>query len=186
LDHYNKFLKPNNDKRWRIEHAQMVRDNDLNRFKDFNIVPSMQPSHCTSDMPWLHDRVGSDRLSLISRWQTFIDLGLKIPGGSDCPIETGNPLFEFYAAITRQDHSGFPKGGWQPQEKINSLNALKMFTSWAAYGGFDEKKRGKIQAGYDADLTVLSNDLLSVEADVILDTKVIATIVNGKMIYNQL
>ena len=186
LDHYTQFLKPNNDKRWRIEHAQMVGDNDLTRFKDFDILPSMQPSHCTSDMPWLSERIGNDRLPLISRWKTFIDLGLKIPGGSDCPIETGNPLFEFYAAVTRQDHLGLPKGGWQAQEKVTNLNALKMFTTWAAYGGFDEDKRGKIQIGYDADFTILSNDLLDVESDQILDTKIMATIVNGKIIYNQL
>jgi predicted amidohydrolase YtcJ len=186
LDHYSKFLKPDNNRRWRIEHAQMVADCDLSRFKDFSILPSMQPSHCTSDMPWLNDRIGPERLSLISRWQTFIDLGLKIPGGSDCPIETGNPLFEFYAAVTRQDHQGLPAGGWQSQEKVNHLNALKMFTSWAAYGGFDEETRGQIKTGYDADLTILSNDLLDIQADQILETKILATIVNGKIIYNQL
>tara|TARA_Y100001970_G_scaffold282813_1_gene396500 strand:+ start:57794 stop:59344 length:1551 start_codon:yes stop_codon:yes gene_type:complete len=186
LDHYSKFLKPDNNRRWRIEHAQMVADCDLSRFKDFSILPSMQPSHCTSDMPWLNDRIGPERLSLISRWQTFIDLGLKIPGGSDCPIETGNPLFEFYAAVTRQDHQGFPVGGWQSQEKVNHLNALKMFTSWAAYGGFDEATRGKIKVAYDADLTILSNDLLDIQTEQILETKILATIVNGKIIYNQL
>ena len=159
---------------------------DVLQVKDFDILPSMQPSHCTSDMPWLSERIGNDRLPLISRWKTFIDLGLKIPGGSDCPIETGNPLFEFYAAVTRQDHLGLPKGGWQAQEKVTNLNALKMFTTWAAYGGFDEDKRGKIQIGYDADFTILSNDLLEVESDQILETKIMATIVNGKIVYNQL
>ena len=144
LDCYAKAVKKNNNRRWRIEHAQMVSDSDLSMFKNYNILPSMQPSHCTSDMPWLKERIGTDRLPLISRWQSFIDLGLKIPGGSDCPIETGNPLFEFYAAVTRQNHQGLPKGGWQPQEKISKNNALKMFTTWAAYGGFDENRRGKI------------------------------------------
>ena len=90
----------------------MVSDKDIVRFADHNILPSMQPSHCTSDMKWLKDRLGEHRLSLISRWQTFINHGLKIPGGSDCPIEVGNPIFEFYAAVTRQDHAGWPKGGW--------------------------------------------------------------------------
>jgi hypothetical protein len=160
----------------------MVANDDLNKFKEYNILPSMQPSHCTSDMPWLHERIGNDRLKLISRWQSFIDQGVKIPGGSDCPIEVGNPLFEFYAAITRQDHLGFPKGGWQPQEKVNNLNALKMFTKWAAYGGFSEKKYGKIQIGFNADLTVLSNNLLDVKSQDILDTKIKYTIVNGNVI----
>ena len=179
LNCYAKTLRSNHQKRWRIEHAQMVSDNDIIRFKKHHILPSMQPSHCTSDMNWLPERIGENRLKLISRWQSFIDVGLKIPGGSDCPIETGNPLFEFYAAVTRQNHAGFPREGFQPQEKINKINALKMFTTWAAYGGFDENKRGRIQEGFDADLTIISNDILSIENKKILDTKIIYTIVNG-------
>ena len=186
LDCYGQHIKNSNNRRWRIEHAQMVSDEDLYKFKNYNILPSMQPSHCTSDMPWLKDRIGESRLPLISRWQSFINLGLKIPGGSDCPIETGNPLFEFYAAITRQNHQGLPKDGWQSQEKISKLNALKMFTSWAAYGAFDEHRRGKIAVGYDADLTILSNDLLTIDASEILNTQILGTIVNGKMIYTTL
>ena len=184
LNHYSSVLPVNNTRRWRIEHAQMVSDLDLERFKINNIIPSMQPSHCTSDMKWLDKRIGEKRLNLISRWQSFINLGLIIPGGSDCPIETGNPIFEFYAAITRQDHSGWPKNGWQSQEKINRLNALKMFTSWAAYGGFNEQQRGKIAIGYDADFTVISNDLLSVSLDEILNTTILHTIINGKFVYS--
>ena len=186
LDCYGQHVKTDNDRRWRIEHAQMVRDDDLLKFKEYNILPSMQPSHCTSDMPWLVDRIGQDRLPLISRWQSFINLGLKIPGGSDCPIETGNPLFEFYAAVTRQNHEGLPKVGWQPQEKISKTNALKMFTSWAAYGGFDEYRRGKIDINYDADFTILSHNLLEIDNSQILDTKIIATIVNGQFVYSEL
>ena len=183
LDCYGRHVTTTNNRRWRIEHAQMVRDEDLYKFKNYNILPSMQPSHCTSDMPWLVDRIGQDRLPLISRWQSFINLGLKIPGGSDCPIETGNPLFEFYSAVTRQNHQGLPKEGWQPQEKVSKKNALKMFTSWAAYGGFDEYRRGKIDINYDADFTILSNNLLDSNNSQILDTKIIGTIVNGKIVY---
>jgi predicted amidohydrolase YtcJ len=186
LNCYGQQVKQNNNKRWRIEHAQMVSDEDLYKFKEYDILPSMQPSHCTSDMPWLDDRIGKYRLPLISRWQSFINLGLKIPGGSDCPIETGNPLFEFYAAVTRQNHSGLPEQGWQPQEKVSKLNALKMFTSWAAYGAFDEYRRGKIAVGYDADLTILSNNLLEIDASEVLNTQILGTIVNGKIIYSTL
>ena len=182
LNHYANILNGKNNKRWRIEHAQMVTDLDVTRFKEFDILPSMQPSHCTSDMKWLPEKIGESRLSLISRWQTFINNGLKIPGGSDCPIEAGNPLFEFYAAVTRKDHSGWPQKGFQPQEKINRVNALKMFTTWAAYGGFDESKRGKIKIGFDADLTILDNDILSVSSNDILNTKILYTIVNGEII----
>jgi len=182
LNHYAKTLGQNNNRRWRIEHAQMVTDDDVNQFKQYNILPSMQPSHCTSDMKWLPDRIGNHRLKLISRWQSFINAGLKIPGGSDCPIETGNPLFEFYAAITRKNHQGWPEQGFQPQEKVNRNNALNMFTSWAAYGGFEENKRGKIKIGFDADLTILDNNLLSVDSEKILKTKILYSIVNGKII----
>ena len=109
--------------------------------------------------------------------------GLKIAGGSDCPIETGNPLFEFYAACTRQDHSGWPEGGWQPQEKVERMEALKMLTTWGAYAEFNENRRGKIKIGFDADLTVLSDDITTCSPPNILNTEIIMTIVAGKIAY---
>ena len=183
LNTYENTLPQNNTNRWRVEHAQMVSDADIIRFKNHSILPSMQPSHCTSDMKWLNERIGEKRLPLISRWQSFLNHNIKIPGGSDCPIETGNPIFEFYAAVTRQDHDGWPTGGWQPQERVNRLNALKMFTTWAAYGAFEENKRGQLKINYDADITVLSNNILTVPHEEILDTKILYTIVNGKIVY---
>jgi predicted amidohydrolase YtcJ len=144
----------------------------------------MQPSHCTSDMRWIDKRIGKNRLSRISRWKSFIDLGIPIPGGSDCPIEDGEPLFEYYAAVTRQNHSGWPEGGWQPQEKIDRLNALKMFTTWAAFGEFSEHRRGLIKEGYDADFTIYDNDITTCSPPEILNSKLIATIVNGTFVYN--
>ena len=116
----------------------------------------------------------------------YSDKGAKIAGGSDCPIEEGNPLFEFYAAITRQNHSGSPIGGWQPQEKVSNLQALKMFTTWAAYGAFQENYRGKIAVGYDADFTVLSDNPLNINPTDILNLKITHTIVNGKIVYSKL
>ena len=186
LDVYSKTIKEINNHRWRIEHAQMVSDEDIPRFTESGIIPSMQPSHCTSDMPWLYDRLGSHRLHRISRWQSFIDAGCQIPGGSDCPIEEGNPIFEYFAAVTRQNHGGMPKEGWQKQEAVSRLNALKMFTTWAAYGEFAEHRRGKIRPGFDADLTFLSTDITSCRADEILKTEILGTMVSGKMIYNSL
>ena len=185
LDHYSRVLGKNNNRRWRIEHAQMVADDDMIKFKDYNILPSMQPSHCTSDMDWLPDRIGNERLKLISRWQSFINLGLKIPGGSDCPIESGNPLFEFYAAVTRQNHNAYPKMGFQSQEKVQPLNALNMFTKWGAYGSFNESNQGQISPGYNGDLTVISDDILSIESKKILDIEILYTIVNGKIVYQK-
>ena len=185
LDRYAEVVGKNNDRRWRIEHAQMVNDDDMMKFKQFDILPSMQPSHCTSDMHWLPERIGEQRLKLISRWQSFINLGIKIPGGSDCPIETGNPLFEFYAAVTRQNHSLLPKNGFQPQEKVHSQNALNMFTKWGAYGSFNEHNQGQIELGYNGDLTVISDDILSAEPRNILDIDILYTIVNGKIAYKK-
>ena len=182
IDVYSKYYKENY--RWRIEHAQMITHNDMLRCKEFEIVPSMQPSHCTSDMRWMKDRIGSDRTHRISRWKTFTELGLPIPGGSDCPIEDGNPMFEYYAAITRQDHDGFPKNGWHPEEALDRISALKMFTKWAAYGEFSENKRGTIDIGFDADFTVLSHDITSCRPEEILNTEVMMTIVGGKTAYS--
>ena len=184
LDLYSKAINNVHDHRWRIEHAQMVDDKDITKFFKNGIVPSMQPTHCTSDMRWMNDRIGNHRLNKISRWKTFINSGCKIPGGSDCPIEEGNPLFEYYAAVTRKDHSGYPKSGWQSDECIDRIDALKMLTTWGAYGEFAETRRGQIKIGYDADLTVLSNDLLQCNEKSILDTEILMTIVNGKILKN--
>ena len=186
LDIYTTFVRNIKNHRWRIEHAQMVRNEDVPKFYQSGIIPSMQPSHCTSDMPWLNDRLGEDRLYQISRWNSFIRSGCKIPGGSDCPIEDGNPLFEYFAAVTRKNHDGFPKDGWQKQESINRIDALKMFTTWAAYGEFAEHKRGKIRPGFDADLTFLSQDITQCKEDLILQTEILGTMVAGKFIYNKL
>ena len=184
IDAYSKNYKK--DYRWRIEHAQMITYDDMLRCKEFQIVPSMQPSHCTSDMRWMKDRIGSHRTHRISRWKTFTDLGLPIPGGSDCPIEDGNPMFEYYAAITRKDHDGFPKDGWHAEEALDRISALKMFTQWAAYGEFSENKRGTIKIGNDADFTVLNNDITCCLPNEILDTEIIMTIVDGEIVYSKI
>ena len=184
IDVYSKYYKENY--RWRIEHAQMIKYDDMLRCKEYQIIPSMQPSHCTSDMRWMKDRIGSHRTHRISRWKTFEDLGLPIPGGSDCPIEDGNPLFEYYAAITRQDHQGFPENGWHPEEALSRKSALKMFTQWAAYGEFSENRRGMIKENYDADLTVMDKDIIACEPHEILETNIMITIVGGRAVYSQL
>ena len=183
LDVYSNTLKDVKNHRWRIEHAQMVCDEDIPRFAANGIVPSMQPSHCTSDMRWMDARIGKNRFHRISRWKSFIDSGCKIPGGSDCPIEDGNPLFEYFAAVTRQNHDGFPELGWEPQECISRLDALKMFTTWAAFGEFAEHRRGKIRPGFDADLTILSDDITTCNPKKILKTEILGTIVEGEMVY---
>ncbi len=186
LDVYTDTIKDVKNHRWRIEHAQMVCDEDIPRFAKAEIIPSMQPSHCTSDMRWMDSRIGAGRFHRISRWQSFINAGCQIPGGSDCPIEEGNPIFEYYAAVTRQNHERFPEKGWEPQECISRLDALKMFTTWAAYGEFAEHRRGKIRPGFDADLTILSADITSCLPEEILKTEILGTMVAGKMVYTNL
>ena len=185
LDTYEKYLQTQNNKRWRIEHAQMLTTKDIDRLKKLSIVASMQPSHCTSDMKWLNDRIGEHRLHRISRWNTLLKNDIVIAGGSDCPIEEGNPIYEYYAAVTRTDHSGYPDGGWQPQELLSRIEALKIFTQGAAYAEFSENSRGIIDVGYDADLTILSDDITDITPEKILTTKIIATIVNGDIVYGK-
>ncbi len=185
LDTYQKYLKTKNNKRWRIEHAQMLTTSDINRLKEYSIIASMQPSHCTSDMKWLKDRIGEHRLHRISRWKTLLENDIIIAGGSDCPIEEGNPLYEYYAAVTRMDHTGLPEGGWQSQERLSRMQALNIFTTGAAFAEFSENYRGVIDVGYEADLTILSDDITSINHEKILKTDIIATVVNGEIIYGE-
>ena len=163
----------------------MLTTSDIERLKKLSIIASMQPSHCTSDMKWLNQRIGEKRLHRISRWNTLLKNNIIIAGGSDCPIEEGNPIYEYYAAVTRKDHTGYPEGGWQPQELLSRIDGLKILTQGSAYAEFSENSRGTIEVGYDADLTILSDDITIIESQKILQTKVIATIVNGKIIYGE-
>lgn len=185
LDTYEKYLQSQNNRRWRIEHAQMLTTADIERLKNLSIVASMQPSHCTSDMKWLDDRIGQQRLHRISRWKTLLDNDIVIAGGSDCPIEEGNPIYEYYAAVTRTNHEGYPEGGWQPQEMLSRIEGLKILTQGAAYSEFSENTRGTIEVGNEADLTILSDDMTTIPQAKILQTKIIATIVDGKIVYGE-
>ncbi|MBT7902171.1 MAG: amidohydrolase [Candidatus Marinimicrobia bacterium] len=167
----------------RIEHAQIVHPIDLKRFKKLGVIPAMQATHCTSDMPWIGERLGVERLSRAYPWQSFAQLGNPIPGGSDAPVEFPDPLAGIYAAITRQDSLGWPDGGWQQQERLTLKQAVQMYTEWPAYASFEENNKGKIDVGYYADFTVLDRQLSDENPKMILDTKVIQTIVNGKIVY---
>jgi predicted amidohydrolase YtcJ len=187
LNVYNEVLGSDEtrarDARFRIEHAQVVALSDIPRFRQLGVVPSMQPTHCTSDMYWAEDRVGSSRIKGAYAWRSFIDAGSILPGGSDFPVESSNPLFGFYAAITRQDDNGWPAGGWYPEQRMQRDEALKAFTLWAAYAAFEETKRGSIEKGKLADLVVLSNDIMKCEPIQILATKVEFTVVGGEVVY---
>jgi len=171
------------DARFRIEHAQVVDPQDIPRFAKLGVIPSMQPTHCTSDMYWAEERLGPKRIKGAYAWRSFLNAGSILPGGSDFPVESPNPLWGFYAAITRQDHNGWPSGGWYPDQRMTREEALKAFTLWAAFAAFEEKRRGSVEEGKLADLVVLSNDIMTCEPLRILETKVVYTIVGGEIAY---
>jgi predicted amidohydrolase YtcJ len=185
VDAYEEALKavPKTDHRLRVEHAQIVRPEDVQKFASLEIIPSMQPTHATSDMSFVADRVGDERAEGAYAWRWFLDAGLTIPMGSDFPVESVNPLFGIYSAVTRQDHEGNPPGGWFPQHRLTIEEAIKGFTIWAAHAAYQENVLGSIETGKLADFTILDTNILKTESSEILKTKVLYTIVGGKISY---
>lgn len=185
LDAYEKALleNPVKDHRFRIEHSQIVRPEDVEKFLKLGVIPSMQPTHCTSDMPFAADRVGEERAKGAYAWRWFLDKGMKTPCGSDFPVEQVNPLLGIYAAVTRQDGSGNPEGGWHPEQRMTMAEAIRGFTIWAAYAAFREDVLGSIETGKLADFTILDTDILTEKPKKLLTTKVLYTIVGGKIRY---
>ncbi|HET9525418.1 MAG TPA: amidohydrolase [Pyrinomonadaceae bacterium] len=171
------------DPRWRVEHAQIVNPADIPRFAKLGIIPSMQPSHAIGDLHFAPSRVGIPRLAGSYAWETFIKSGVVIAGGSDAPVERGEPMIEFYAAVARKDQKGFSGEGWHPEEAVSRADALKMFTLWPAYAAFEEKLRGSIEVGKLADLTILSADIMTIPAPEILKTRCVMTVINGEIVY---
>jgi predicted amidohydrolase YtcJ len=172
-------------KRLRIEHAQVVHPDDISRFAQLGIVASMQPTHCTSDMYWAEQRIGPNRIRGAYAWRSMRQAGVVLAGGSDAPVESNNPLWGIYAAVTRKDHKLFPESGWQPQEKLDRMESVSMFTRDAAYAEFEENFKGRIRPGMAADLTVLSKDIMTVEPSEILSTQVLMTIVDGRIAFKR-
>lgn len=182
LDAYAKG-KRTKEARHRIEHAQVVRLADIVLFAKYNIIASMQPIHATSDMYWAEDRVGKERLKGAYAWRSFINGGVRVAGGSDAPVESVNPLLGIYASVTRKDLKGYPQGGWMPDQKLNIMEAVKLYTKDAAYASFMEKIKGVIKKGYLADFTILDKDITTIEFRQIPKIKVLNTIVGGKIVY---
>ncbi|HET9315763.1 MAG TPA: amidohydrolase, partial [Vicinamibacteria bacterium] len=185
LDAYEKAFagKDGSSYRFRIEHAQVLSPADVPRFKKLGVLPSMQPTHCTSDMYWAGDRLGPERVKGAYLWKTFLDQGVPVPAGSDAPVESIAVMPGIRAAVTRQDAKGWPPAGWQPQERVSLEQALRMFTRDAAYAAFDEKERGVIAPGRRADFTVLGRDLTTVAPLDIDDVPVRMTIVGGRVVH---
>ena len=171
------------DPRWRIEHSQIITEEDQVRFKDMEIIASMQPSHAIGDLHFAPSRLGMDRVGNGYPWRNLIDLGVIIAGGSDAPVEIGDPLIEFYAAVTRKDLDGFYSKGWHLEQAVSREEALKMFTIWPAFAAFQEDIKGTIEVGKLADLTVFSKDIMRVPEEEIIKTQAVMTIVNGQIVF---
>ncbi len=190
LDEYEKALNavPKSQRkiaepRWRDEHAQIVNPTDIPRFAKLGIIPSMQPSHAIGDLHFAPSRLGMKRLEGAYAWNSFIKSGVIVPGGSDAPVERGEPMIEFYAAVARKDIRGFSGEGWHPEEKVTREQALKMLTIWPAYAAFEENLRGSIEVGKLADLTVLSADIMKIPELEILKTHCVMTVIGGEVVY---
>ncbi len=180
---YNKILKGKNDKRWRIEHAQIVNPNDFNLFGRASIVPSVQPTHATSDMYWAGQRLGATRIKGAYAYGQLLKQNGWIPLGTDFPVENINPLLTFYAATVREDATGFPKGGFQMENALTPEEALKGMTIWAAKANFEEQEKGSLEKGKLADFVILDQDILKSSPQNILKTKVLKTYLNGEKVY---
>jgi len=171
--------------RWRVEHAQIVNPADIPRFAKLGVIPSMQPSHAISDLHFAPSRLGLKRLEGAYAWQSFIKSGSIVPGGSDAPVERGEPMIEFYAAVARKDQRGYSGEGWHPEQALSREQALKMFTIWPAYAAFEEDRKGTIETGKLADLTVLSADIMKITESEILKTRCVMTVVGGQTVYER-
>jgi len=181
LDNYEEVA--NTKIRNRIEHSQIVHPDDVPRFKELNVIPAMQSTHCTSDMPWVEERIGLERMHEAYPWKSFIKLNIPVPGGSDAPIESPNPIEGIYASVTRKNKNGLPKKGWYSEQKMTLKEAIKSYTEWGAYASYEEKIKGKIKENFYADFTVLDQELKSTNLEMILDARVLFTILNGKIVY---
>jgi len=184
---YADHLKGKNDKRWRIEHCQVVDPNDLKMFGEYNIIPSVQPTHATSDMYWAEDRLGKERIKTAYAYKDLMEnAGGIIAFGTDFPVESIDPLLTFYAATSRKDLKGFPENGFQPENKTDKKNTLKAMTILAAYSNFEETEKGSIENGKFADFVILDQDIMKCDEKEIPKTKIVATYVNGEKVYGEL
>ncbi|MEY3841064.1 MAG: hypothetical protein RLZZ542_174 [Pseudomonadota bacterium] len=171
------------DVRWRIEHAQILRPSDYHWFQHLPIIASMQPSHAIGDLHFAPARLGDARLDGAYAWHSLVDMGVIVVGGSDAPVERGDPLIEFYAAVARADLEGFQGPDWRPGEAVDRATALKMFTLWPAYASFREDELGTIEVGKRADFTAFSVDLMTVPVADIPGGRATLTIVDGVVVY---
>ena len=180
---YAKFLKGKNDRRWRIEHAQVIDPEDFHYFGDYAIIPSVQATHCTSDMYWADERLGKKRLKSAYAYHDLLLQNGWLVNGTDFPIEDISPIKTFYAAVVRKDLKGWPEKGFQTENAISREDALRSITIWPAKGSFDEQQKGSIEPGKVADFVMLDNDLMTVNEKDLYKIKVLSTWVSGEKVY---
>lgn len=184
LEAYDKALRISTDPRWRVEHAQIVDPKDLAYFGS-KIIPSVQPTHATSDMHWADERLGADRLKTAYTFKDLLDWSGKIALGTDFPVEDVSPIKTFYAAVVRKDMAGSPEDGFQMENALSRSEALKGMTRWAAYANFEEDEKGSIEVGKVADFVMLTKDIMTVSEAQILSAEVLATFSNGNIVYRR-
>lgn len=187
LDAYALALSrhPRENHRFRIEHAQLLHEEDIPRFARLGVIPSMQPTHCTSDMRWVEDRVGPQRARGAYAWASLLRSGARIAAGSDFPVESHNPFWGLYAAVTRQNPQGEPPGGWRSEQRMTREEGLRAFTLDAAWAAFEENHKGSLTAGKLADFIVIDRDVMTCEPREILQTRVLMTVIGGEVVYEE-
>jgi predicted amidohydrolase YtcJ len=183
LNIYAKYLKGNNDLRWRMEHAQVINKNDFHLFGDYNIIPSVQPTHATSDMYWAGDRLGPERVKGAYAYKQLLQQNNWIPLGTDFPVEDISPFKTFYAGVVRKDAKGWPPNGYQMENALTREETLRGMTIWAAKSNFEENEKGSLEKGKFADFIILDADLMKQAPEKLLQVKVIKTFVGGEKVY---
>ena len=183
LQIYGEVLGVKNDRRWRIEHAQIVDKNDFDLFGKYSIIPSVQPTHATSDMYWAEDRLGKDRLKYSYAYEDLLKQNGWLPLGTDFPVEEISPLKTFYSAVARKDSKHFPTNGFQKENALTREQAIRGMTIWAARAAFQENEIGSLEVGKSADFIIVDQDLMTVKEDQILETKVLETFSSGKKVF---
>ena len=184
LNAYRNALFDFRDPRWRIEHAQVIAKEDFELFNP-KIIPSVQPTHATSDMYWLNDRIGEKRVNNAYAYKELLNKSKVIAFGTDFPVEEISPIMTFYSAVVRKDMNGYPDEGFQMENSINRADALTAMTSWGAYANFEEEEKGSIEFGKDADFIILDNDLITSAENRIPFTNIVATFINGELVFNR-
>ncbi len=180
---YSKFLKEKNDRRWRIEHAQIVDQNDVELFGKYSVIPSVQATHATSDMFWADERLGAERIKTAYAYQELLAQNGWLPNGTDFPIEDINPMKTFFASVARKNTEGLPVEGFQPENALTREQALRSMTIWAAKSGFEETAKGSIEPGKLADFVVMDTDLMNCCEDAMLRARVLKTVLGGEVVY---